>query len=274
MLMAQTVSSPLHSVNEEHATVHLEQAQKGLSGVIVRHFDKAHTAIIANATVTAYDASSKNAELTLTPYDGLQQNTLPYGEWTPQNGDEALIAPDYSRALLITPDGIVYDRIRAAFRSLSWVHPDRFAAYLSRSGHPSPTREDFSGFCTDNAVGLLYIYLESSLFTLDCKTLNLLQVAHAPTVYEKVSLPFFTRVENIREALWGEGSSPMEQYAPYYLALMEEYNEKSPILAQYYKDAAKGSFKRDGVPAEQEKSSWFGGLFDNIEIGLERDNEE
>jgi hypothetical protein len=274
MLMAQTISGPLISVDEEHATVSLEQAQKGLSGVIVRHFDEAHTAIIANATVTAYDASSKNAELALTAYTGLQQNTLPYGEWVPQKGDQALIAPDYSRALLIAPDGIVYDRIRAAFRSVTWVHPDRFAAYLSRSGHPSPTQEDFSGFCTDNAVGLLYIYLESSLFTLDCKSLNLLQVAHAPTVYEKISLPFFTRVENIREALWGTGSSPMEQYAPYYLALMEEYNEESPMLKQYYKDAASDTFKRDGIPSEPKKSSWFGGLFDNIDVGLERDKEE
>ena len=275
---AKTVSTPLLSVSEERGTVQLEQAQAGLSGVIVRHFDDEHSAIIANATITAYDTADKTAQLALTPYDGLKQNSLPKGEWHPKEGDEVLMAPDYGRALLIAPDNIVYERITAAFRTLSWVHPDRYAAYLSVSGHPSPTRKDFSGFCTDNAVGLLYIYLDHSLFTLDCKSLSLLQVANAPVVYDSVSLPFYTRVENIREALWGEGSDQMTRYAPYYLDLISESNEGSPILGEYHRNTANSSFKRDNTEADTTGgNSWFGGLFDfvdDIGIGLERDNEQ
>lgn len=278
VLAAKPVSTPLLSVSEEQATVQLEQAQKGLSGVIVRHFNDEHSAIIANATITDYETATKTARLALAPYDGLKQNSLPKGDWSPKEGDEAVMAPDYSRALLIAPDNVVYDRITSAFRSLTWVHPDRYAAYLSISGHPTPTQEDFSGFCTDNAVGLLYVYLEHSLFTLDCKSLSLLQVSNAPVVYDHVNLPFYTRVENIREALWGEGSDQLTRYAPYYLKLIDEYNEGSPLMAQYRRNAADSSFKRDSTEPEGEaKRSWFGGLFDfvdDIEIGLESDNEQ
>jgi hypothetical protein len=262
-LLAQTLSTTLISVNGEQGTVKLAQAQAGLSGVVVRHFNEEHSAIIANAYVNSYNTESKIADLSITPYDGLQQNSLPKGNWTPRTGDEVLIAPDYTRALLIAPDSTVYDRISAAFKTLSWVHPDRFTAHLSMAGHPSPTQEDFNGFCTDNSVGLLYIYLEHSLFTLDCKSLSLLQVSHAPVVYDTINLPFFNRVESIREGFWGEGSDIMDDYAPYYLELMEEYNEGSQMLADYQTSEAKNAYQRSTDTEKQEDSSWFGGWFDN-----------
>lgn len=252
-LLAQTLSTSLLSVNGKQGTVKLEQAQAGLSGVIVRHFNEEHSAIIANTVVNSYDAQNKVATLSITPYDGLQQNSLPKGNWRAQPGDEVLIAPDYSRALLIAPDSTVYDRITSAFKTLSWVHPDRFTAHLSVAGHPSPTLEDFNGFCTDNAVGLLYIYLEHSLFTLDCKSLSLLQVSHAPVVYESVQTPFFNRVESIREAFWGEGSDTMDAYAPYYLELMEEHNEGSKMLGDYHTSEAKDAYQHSTASEEAEE---------------------
>jgi hypothetical protein len=273
-LLAQTLSTALISVNGDQGTVKLEQAQTGLSGVIVRHFNEEHSAIVANARINSYNAENNIATLSITPYDGLQQNSLPEGNWVPQPGDEVLIAPDYTRALLIAPNSTVYDRITSAFKTLTWVHPDRFTAQLSVAGHPSPTQEDFNGFCTDNATGLLYIYLEHSLFTLDCKSLNLLQVSHAPIVYENIQRPFFNRVETIREGFWGEGSDTMEVYAPYYLDLMTRHNEGSALLADYHTSAARDAYKRDATAQEAQNSSWFGGWFDNIEIGAQGDYEE
>ncbi len=277
ILLAQAVTSTLSSVDDERATAQLPQAQVGLSGVVVRQFNDEHSAIIANVKVASYDPATKTALLDLATYDGLKQNSLPKGVWTPKKGDQVRIAPDYARALLIAPDAIVYDRITSAFKSIGWVHPDRYAAYLSATGHPSPTQEDFNGFCTDNAVGLLYIYLEHSLFTLDCKTLSLLQIANAPVVYKSIERPFYNRVDTIREGWWGEGSNEMERYAPYYLELIEAYNEGSQMLASYHADASKSSFKRDMPVETVEESSWFGGFFDfvgDFDIGLERDYEE
>ncbi len=227
LLTATTLTTSLTGVNDDKATAEVAQAEPGLSGVIVRHFNDVHSSIIADAKVTAYDAQSHIAQLDLRPYEGLKQNALPQGTWSPRQGDTLILAPDYSRALLIAPDATVYDRITAAFKTLHWVHPDRFAAFLSVPGHPSPTAEDFSEFCTENAVGLLYIHLDTTLYTLDCKSLALLHTADAPVTRSAVKLPFYSRVESIRKALWGTGSSDMDAYDPYYLELIRDANAKS-----------------------------------------------
>jgi hypothetical protein len=220
LLLASPLSTTLLSVDNDRATARVEQAEPGLSGIVVRRFNEEHSAIIAGARVTGYDAQSRIAGLTLSPYEGLEQNALPQGTWSPKQGDELILSPDYSRALLIAPSATVYDRVSDALKTLHWVHPDRFAAFLSISGHPTPTREDFSNFCTENAVGLLYIQLESQLYTLDCKSFSLLHTAEAPMPDGETKLPFYSRVDTIRKALWGEGSSDLEAYAPHYLELI------------------------------------------------------
>jgi hypothetical protein len=234
LLCADPVSATLQEVRDNEATVKIEWAEPGLSGVILRHFNKEHSSIIANALVTAFDEQKHTARLRYTPYDGLRQNALPKGLWKPQKGDEFIVAPDYSRALMIAPNAIVYDRITDAFKSLNWIHPDRFAAHLSISGNPAPSAEEFTEFCTENNVGLLYIHLESSLFTLDCKSMSLLQISEAAIPSDDIKLPFYSRVETIREAFWGIGNDSVETYAPHYLKLIEASNAGHPALKTFY----------------------------------------
>lgn len=222
LLLASPMPTTLLEVEGDLATARVEQAEPGLSGIVVRRFDSDHSSIIADARVTAYDAQNQTATLQLGPYEALEQTALPRGTWKPQKGDALILAPDYSRALLVAPNATVYDRITAAMKTQQWIHPDRCAAYLSVSGHPAPTREDFTGFCTENAVGLLYIHLESRLYTLDCKSFTLLHTADAPMPEEGVKLPFYSRVGTIRKALWGTGSSNLESYAPHYRELIRE----------------------------------------------------
>jgi hypothetical protein len=222
LLLASPLPTVLLSVDGDRATARVEQAEPGLSGIVVRRFNDEHSAIIADAIVTAYDAQSGIASLRLSPFGALEQNALPRGTWSPEQKDELLLAPDYARALLIAPNATVYDRVTASMKTRQWVHPDRYAAFLSVTGHPTPTREDFTGFCMENAVGLLYIHLESRLYTLDCKSFTLLHTAEAPMPENGVKLPFYSRVDTIRKALWGTGSSDLETYAPHYLELIRE----------------------------------------------------
>jgi hypothetical protein len=224
LLLAAPVSSRLTSVTNNEATATVEHAQPGLSGVVVRHFDDAHRSIIAGARVTAYDAVTQTAILELSPYDGLEQNALPEGMWAPRAGDTLVLAPDYSRGLLIAGSMEQYRQISKALANIQWVHPDRFAAHLNIEGHPSPTAEDFETFCRDNSIGLLYVHLDDTLLTMDCRSMTLLQQTDAPVAGETAMHPFYSRVERIREAWWGEGSSEMDTYAPYYLELVGAYN--------------------------------------------------
>ncbi|HFU74410.1 MAG TPA: hypothetical protein ENK65_02530, partial [Helicobacteraceae bacterium] len=131
------MSSPLLSVQDDIATAKTPKIQVGVSGFIVRHFNEEHSSIIANATVIAYDENRSISRLQLNHYDGLRQNSLPSGKWTPQVGDELILAFGYTRALLIAPNEAIYHNITSRITSIDWQHPDGFATTLSYAGHPT-----------------------------------------------------------------------------------------------------------------------------------------
>jgi len=229
------IKAPVFNVKENRGFIKIDKIQEGVSGFLVRHFNDEHSAIIANVMVVGFNAATSEAEVTFSPYSGLKQNALPNGTWVPQEGDEAQLAFAYNRALLIAPNAQVYRDITSRASTIDWVHPDIFAAVLSQKGHPTPQVEDLQGFCNVSTVGLLYIYAKDTLFTLDCKSLNLLQVTTVQHEYESVELPFYSRIDTIREAWWGDGSSKMQAYDPYYMNLIAKHNKSNRLFNEFIK---------------------------------------
>jgi len=235
VLNASSISTPLLEVDNDRATVAAENLREGMSGFIVRKFDASHSTIIANALVEQSTSANGQAILHLSPYDGLRQNSLPSGNWTPNTSDTAIIGYDYDRALLIAPNDDAYDAITKSIPGIEWVHPDNYATYLSYEGHPTPLVEDFHDYCTANSVGLLYIQSAQTLFTLDCKSFTLLQTTSSLSPSEKAMTPFYTRIPTIRAAWWGEGSSRLDSYEPYYLEQIALKNSHNKELYELYK---------------------------------------
>ncbi|HEX5622911.1 MAG TPA: plasminogen-binding N-terminal domain-containing protein [Sulfuricurvum sp.] len=235
MLYASPIHTPLLDLNENTGSIVSSDLKVGMSGFVVRHFANDHSAIIANARVESINSDTHRALIDLSPYDGLRQNSLPSGTWKPKISDEVVIAYDYERALLIAPNDDAYRAITKNLPNIEWVHPDTFATYLSHEGHPTPILEDFHRFCTASSVGLLYIQSAETLFTLDCKNFALLQTA--PSLQEKKEsvTPFYTRVPTIRADWWGEGSSRLDGYEPYYLEQIALNNAKNKELYELYK---------------------------------------
>jgi hypothetical protein len=238
-LHAAELHLPVQSVGEngESATVKVNQIAEGVHGFIVRHFSEDHTIIIADAYVSRFDYSSGEATLALSKYTGLRQNSLPKGNWSVQPGDEAILAFGYSRALLLAPSEDIYHIITKNISGVEWIHPDSFATYLSYNNHPTPFKEDISGYCTLGEIGLLYLYAENALFTLDCQTMRLIQITPVKLEAKETKLPFYSRVENISTSwwVWGAASRPLEAYSPHYLELLVDYNEGSKPLYDYIK---------------------------------------
>jgi hypothetical protein len=235
VLNASPISAPLLQVENERAAIVAENLQVGMSGFVIRKFDETHSTVIANAKVEQINPANNRAILKISEYDGIRQDSLPGGNWTPAASDIALLASDYDRALLIAPNDDAYYAITKSIPGVTWVHPDNFAAYLSNEGHPTPLIEDFHNYCTANSVGLLYIQSAQTLFTLDCKTFAVLQTAPSIASKEKTALPFYTRIPEIRAAWWGAGSSRLESYDPYYLEEIALNNPKNRPLYELYK---------------------------------------
>ncbi len=235
VLNAASITSPLLDVQESQASITAENLREGMSGFIVRQFDATHSTIIANARVDQVNPSNGRAILALSEYDGLRQNSLPSGDWKPKASDIAVLAHDYERALLITPNEDSYDAISKSIPNIEWIHPDNYATYLSYEGHPTPLKEDFHRYCTANSVGLLYIQSAQTLFTLDCKSFALLQTTPSVQKTTTEQTPFYTRIPTIRAAWWGEGSSRLDGYEPYYLEQIALNNSKNKELYELYK---------------------------------------
>ena len=235
MLEASSISTPLLDVQGQQGSIEAPELKVGMSGFVVRRFDATHSSIISNARVTQINPSSNRALVEFSPYDGLRQNSLPSGTWTPKAADEVVIAYDYGRALLIAPNDDTYVAVTASIPNVEWVHPDLYATYLSHKGHPTPLVEDFRHFCTSASVGLLFIQSAETLFTLDCKNFALLQTVASHSTGKNSITPFYTRVPTIRAAWWGEGSSHLESYEPYYLQQIALNNPKNKELYELYK---------------------------------------
>ena len=234
-LLAGELHLTLQSVSKDESsgTIQTARVEPGVSGFVIRRFNDAHSAIIANAVSTAYDDASGTLTVALSPYTGLRQNALPKGTWTPRAGDDVVLAFAYSRGVLVAPTRDVYFQLTDRIKSVDWMHPDALATFLSFRGHPTPLQQDLSDFCTVATTGLLFIYLDDSLFTLDCQSMSVLQISKADFAYKDPQLPFYSRVEEIDANWFGEGSSPLEAYAPYYLELMVENNPHSQKLYDF-----------------------------------------
>ncbi|MDP1784930.1 MAG: plasminogen-binding N-terminal domain-containing protein [Sulfuricurvum sp.] len=235
MLEASPISTPLLEIIGEQGSIQSPELKVGMSGFVVRHFDNNHSTIIANARVATIDATTNRALVNLSTYDGLRQNSLPSGTWKPKVSDEVVLAYDYERALLIAPNDETYDAITKNIPNIEWVHPDTYATYLSHEGHPTPLVNDFHRFCTAGSVGLLYVQSADTLFTLDCKNFALLQTVPSLNTKNDFMTPFYSRVPSIRAAWWGEGSSRLKNYEPYYLEQIALKNTNNKELYELYK---------------------------------------
>ncbi len=242
-LFASSIETPIIRMEKGRGIVHISAIDVGVSGFIVRKFTKNHSAIIANAVVSSFDKKLQQATLSFSEYDGLKQNSLPKGEWSPREGDMAILAFSYERAMLIAPSDDIYHNITSRIKTIDWINPDGFAAFLSYRGHPTPLVTDFKGFCGVASLGLIYLHTNDTLFTLDCKSFTLLQITPAPMKVEDVKLPFYSMIENIQANWFGEGSSELKSYEPYYLELIIKNNSKNIKLYHFVKSLKNSSDK-------------------------------
>ncbi len=230
-LFASVVSSKIIEFDaaNETAKINIDKIDVGMSGYVVHHINSEHSSILKRCVVISFDQNTQTAVLKLEEFELLQNNALPNGKWEVAVGDSVELASGYSRSLLVAPSEEVYYQIVKSVDT-QWIHPDLFATLLSIHGHPTPLKEDFGVFSGSAGIGLVFIYLEQKLYTVDIKSFKILAISDTPLTQDIVKLPFYSRVEEIESNWFGEGSSEMESYEPHYYELLVENNKKNKIL--------------------------------------------
>jgi len=227
-LLSAIIKTPVLTVDheQERVTIEIDRIDEGVSGFVVRSISPEHTSIIKNVVVIAFDPQKKIATLKMEDFNGLKNNALPEGKWEVAVGDSVELAFGYSRALLVAPSEEIYYRISRSV-NVEWIHPDLFATVLSFHGHPTPLKEDFEAMGIASSIGLLFLYLQQKVYTVDIHSFKILSITDAPLEQESVKLPFYSRVDKIEANWFGRGSSELEEYEPHYYELLIEHNNKN-----------------------------------------------
>lgn len=247
-LFGVVVKSPVVGINEDatEVTIEIEKIDVGVSGFIVHGIDEEHKTILKNAVVKSFDAESKTAKVALSEFNALSSSALPNGKWDVKVGDTAVLAFGYTRALMIAPNEDIYYRVTKS-SNIQWIHPDIFATILSFNGHPTPLRSDFTEMSSSSSVGLVFIYLNERVYTLDAKSFKILAITDAKLEQKEVNLPFYMRVPEIDANWWGEGSDELEEYEPHYYELMVKAN---PNNKELYEIVKSGGEKLEDIAEE------------------------
>ena len=239
-LFSSVVKSPVLSVNKDQtkATIKVDKIDVGMSGFIYHAVKMGHGVILKNVVVTSFDENTKIAQLALSDYDALKNNALPKGKWVVEKGNEVILAFGYTRGLLIAPSEEIYYRI-SKNTHIQWVHPDIFATVLSFNSHPTPLLEDFVKMSIATSTGLVFIYIEDRVYTLDAKSFKILNISKVKLVQDNTQLPFYTRVPEISTSWfsWGEGTSELDEYEPHYYSLLVEANPRNKQLYSIIKNS-------------------------------------
>jgi len=233
-LQSSVLQSPILSINKEKnlVTIKVDKVDVGMSGFVVHNLDKEHSSILKGAVVKSF--SKGIATLELSKFNDLQNSALPHGKWNIKKGDTVVLAFGYSRALLIAPNAEIYNKITKSTNHMQWLHPDIFATILSTNGHPTPLKEDFEKMSSTTYVGLVFIYLDGKVYTLDAKSFKVLNTLNISLEQKNEELPFYSRVEEIDASWFGEGSSELEDYEPHYYELLIEYNPNDKNIKKSY----------------------------------------
>ena len=231
---ASVLKSTISSVDHEKniATIKVDRIDVGMTGFVIHKLDKDHSSIVKNAVVESFNDGV--AVLKLSDFTDLKNTALPSGKWDVEVGDGVIMAFGYLRALLIAPNSEIYNKITKSAQNLQWLHPDIFASILSINGHPTPLKEDFDHMTSSSYVGLVFMFLDKKLYTLDAKSFKILNTSDVALEQRSEMLPFYSRVEEIDANWFGEGSDELEDYEPHYYELLIEHNPKNENLKKLY----------------------------------------
>ncbi|MDQ7045059.1 MAG: plasminogen-binding N-terminal domain-containing protein [Sulfurimonas sp.] len=233
------IKTPILSIDASEQTVRIKikKIDVGISGFVVHRLGKYNSIILKDLTVVNYDKDTQIATLKMKDFDQLVQNSLPTGKWKVEVGDIAILAFGYSRALLIAPNEETYYRITKATKQIQWIHPDLFATILSFNGHPTPLKEDFNKMSISTSAGLVFFYLNQKLFTVDAKSMVILNITKAVLKQDSLKLPFYSRIDKIDSSWYDwfdEGAEELEEYEEYYYSLLLDSNPNNEELKQAY----------------------------------------
>ncbi len=191
----------------------------GQSGIVVHIYDNGQRLIVSNAKVVKSDETSSVVEFF--PFDDLEQDAVPTTKRKARGGDILVLNYLYDSSLIIAPSKEVFDSVKSNFKYNRFLQPDIFAAQLKFDHKPYPSKEDIQKFAIKQNLGTIFIVVNQKVYILDTKTLKKLAVYDMTYKKEKVAMPFYSRVKDVKSSIFSSSLLKSASYEKYYLDILK-----------------------------------------------------
>jgi len=205
----------ISQVTQDTAMINVGNLKIGQSGIIEHTYKDGNQIIVSSAYVM--ESGSKSSKIKFIPFLDLKQNAIPTSNRIVENGDKFLLNYLYDFSLLIAPNNESFKLVRKKFRSNAFLHSDVFGSYLKFIYRPLPTKEIIQDFALSQNMGTVFIVLESNLYILDTRTFTILDKRSINYLQGDTQMPFYTRVEGIKNSVFTQDYTKWLDLAKKYL---------------------------------------------------------
>lgn len=193
-----------------------DEVQKGATGIVTTNLDGNKNTIVA--ALLAND-SGTHIHATFQTLTQLAQDALPRAVISPKVGDKAIFYLFDNRSLVIARNQTDYQRIVSSEKK-EWVHPDLFAAILTKERTGTPKKKDFQQFCKAFSIGTVYFALKDKLLVVDCQSFTPMQERPFSADSGAFKSPFYERTGDIETGYLGMMQESVKDFDSYYLDLL------------------------------------------------------
>jgi len=209
----QPVTAIVNHIENNKATISQGNLIPGMSGIVVHKYDETHEAIVATAKVQSSNKSQST--LLLSKFEGIINTKLPNIKTKPQKGDRVILGYLYKRVLPIVPNQATFEKIKMSFPDIMFIHPDIFAAELSKEKEPLPKVENFRNVCKKMSIGAVLFVFKDGSDLIDCNSWQKIYHSNIKSDKEKTVKPFYNRI--------GEISTPFYDWSDHTLGNFDTY---------------------------------------------------
>lgn len=194
----------------------------GASGVVTHKFDEKTSSIIAQVNVVS--KSNDKAVLHVEKFSMLTQGAFPDTSLAPQVGDDVTMNYLYDRALIVVPNHETYTAVTKEYNTMTWIHPDIVAGYLTKIYRPNPDKAIFQTICHQNSASIIFFAIKNNGYFVDCNNFNTIKTIAISEPNTTQQVPFYSRITNIDSSWFSWDSATVVDYNNYYEYLLGHAN--------------------------------------------------
>lgn len=216
-LNLQMQTAKIFDVTAKTAKINISNLIVGQSGVVLKEIDN-NSIILSEAFVKKSNDISSMIEFI--DKKVLFQDAIVTSYLKPSNNDTFILNHLYNTSLLIVPNEKAKASVKELYQNQNFLNEDFFASHLTLNKTPIPTKEIITAFTQSQQIGTIFIVVKNNLYIVDSLTFTVINTRQIKNDDPHTSVPFLTKINEIKTTLFSFDTNKIEDYNLYYLNLL------------------------------------------------------